>query len=146
MKINKKMQMIEASHDKLSSSLKEEINLRENIERKIFQMNENFNNKFSLMQKGIEDFSGIVTEQINEVKSKLLDQLGSSQKNNTKTIDDLIKKYELMEKEHNNMINEHKAFKMEANDKLLSLDENTNKSLNLAKKDIFDTLSRIEYY
>ena len=138
------MQLIEASHDKLSSSLKEEINLRENIERKIFQMNENFNNKFSLMQKGIEDFSGIVTEQINEVKTKLLDQLGNNQKNNKISLEELAKKYEIMEKEHNSMINEQKAFKMETNDKLLNLDESTNKTMNTSKKDIFDTLSRIE--
>jgi len=137
--------MIEASHDKLSSSLKEEINMRENIERKIFQMNENFNNKFSLMQKGIEDFSGIITDQINEVKTKLLDQVGSNQKNNTKSIDELMKKYEIIEKEQINIINDHKAFKMETNDKMLSLDENTNKCLNLYKKEILDTLSKVEY-
>lgn len=140
------MLTIEASHDKLSSSLKEEINMRENIERKIFQMNENFNNKFSLMQKGIEDFSGIITEQINEVKTKLLDQVGNNQKNNTKSIDELMKKYETVEKEQTNIINDHKAFKMETNDKMLSLDENTNKCLTLYKKEIFDTLSKIEYY
>jgi len=139
------MQVIEASHDKLSSSLKEEINMRENIERKIFQMNENFNNKFSLMQKGIEDFSGIITDQINEVKTKLLDQVGSNQKNNTKSIDELMKKYEIIEKEQTNIINDHKAFKMETNDKMLSLDENTNKCLNLYKKEILDTLSKVEY-
>ena len=138
------MQMIEASHDKLSSSLKDEINMRENIERKIFQMNESFNNKFSVMQKGIEDFSGIITEQINEVKTKLLDQVGNNHKNTNKSIEELVKKYEIIEKENINIINDHKAFKMEANDKLLSLDENTNKSLNLYKKEILDTLSKIE--
>jgi hypothetical protein len=138
------MQMIESSHEKLTSSLKDEIGMRENIERKIFQMNESFNNKFSLMQKGIDEFSSIVTEQITEIKSKLFEQIGSSNKNNAQSIDDLVKKYEIMEKEHNSIINEHKAFKMETNEKILSIDENTNKCLNIAKKDIFDSLSKIE--
>ena len=139
------MQILEASQEKLTTHLKDEINQRENIERKIFQMNENFNNKFSLMQRGIDDFSYIITDQISEVKTKLFDQVGSNQKGVSKSIDELSKKYEIIEQEHNSIINEHKSFKMETSDKILDLDENITKSVNFIKKDVFDSLSRVEY-
>ena len=44
-KLNKKMQMLENSQEKFLSDLKEEINLREKLDRKIVLMNESFNNK-----------------------------------------------------------------------------------------------------
>ena len=138
------MQMLEISQEKLCSNLKEEIDQREKIERKIFQMNEGFNNKFSLMQKGIDEFSCVISEQITEVKTKIFEQITINQKNSFKIFEDLEKKYERMEKEHNSIINEHKAFKMETNDKIQGIDENSNKFINLAKKDISDTLSKFE--
>ena len=136
--------MLEISQEKLSSNLKDEIDQREKIERKIFQMNESFNNKFSLMQKGIEEFSSIINEQINEVKTKLFDQIDINHKNNSKNIEELSKKYEIIKNEQNNINNENRAFKIETNEKISSLDENLNKFINLAKKDISDTLSKFE--
>ena len=45
------MQMLENSQEKFLSDLKEEINLREKLDRKIVLMNESFNNKLNSMQK-----------------------------------------------------------------------------------------------
>ena len=143
--LNKKMKILETSQEKLSNNLKEEIDQREKIERKIFQMNEGFNNKFSQMQKGIDEFSSIITEQITDLNTKLFDQLGSNHKNSSKNIEELIKKNEIMEKDQNTIINEHKVFKIETNNKILSLDENSKKFINLTKKDISDSLSKYEY-
>lgn len=136
--------MIEASHEKLTTKLQDEIDQRENIQRKIFQINEGFSNKFATMQKGMEESFSLVSEQIQDLKTMLFDKIGNSHKSSTQTLEDLSKRFEAMEKEHNSIINEHKAFKLETNEKILSLDDSTNKCLNIAKKDIFDALAKIE--
>ena len=139
------MQMLENSQEKFLSDLKEEINLREKLDRKIVLMNESFNNKLNSMQKGIENFSSLYTEQIMEVKTKLIEQINSNHKETSRIIEDIVKKYEMMEKEHNSIINEHKAFKMDTNDKIVSLNETSNELINSAKKDIADTVAKFEY-
>ena len=74
----------------------------------------------------------------------MFDQIDINHKNNSKNIEELSKKYEIIKNEQNNFNNENKAFKIETNEKISSLDENLNKFINLAKKDISDTLSKFE--
>lgn len=97
-----------------------------------------------MLKKGFEDLSTAVTDQMENVKLKVLEDIQSNNSRLFKSFEDSLKRLENYEKSSNENFTEFNTFKSENNSRLTILEENLWKEIKEIKKDISNSNMKIE--
>lgn len=105
-KLNKRLSNVEIAQEKTSLSVKEEVSLRNSMEKKNFQQFEQINGKFFSLRKAIEDMNENIPKQIQSIKEEneysnkeSNDAFHKSIENKLRTVDSLSQRNKQLEEE-----------------------------------------------
>lgn len=97
-KLSKRFIQYDSNYEQLDNQLKEEVKLRQNIEKKTFFMNENLNEQIKTLKGGFSSLSSTITDQIAEIKTKILEDVQSSNSKFLKSFEANMLQFQAYEK------------------------------------------------
>jgi hypothetical protein len=144
LKLNMKLKSIDSFHEKFENSLKEEAQLRQNIEKKTFYMNENFLDKFNNLDKKFEVLSSTVTECVEGMNDQVLKEVKDANEKLLTRFQESVKRIDIAEKNSNEVFTNFTLFKTENNKKIISFEEILQKEVQEIKKELRENNLRLE--
>lgn len=144
LKLNMKLKSIDSFHEKFENNLKEEAQLRQNIEKKTFYMNENFTEKFNSFDKKIELLSSSVTECIDSTNDQILQEVHDANEKLLMRFQESVRRIDIAEKNSNEVFTNFTLFKNENNKKINYFEETLQTDVQEIKKELRESNLRLE--
>ena len=142
--INRKLESHETIHKKFETSIKDEIAFRQNVEKKTFQINETFLNKFTNITSQLEDLDIKTNKKIESLQIKFIDEIQKNNERNNKENESILKRLNENEEKILKLSKELEFYKSDYNEKVNKAEDSFTNDIIELKKEISEKKFRIE--